>query len=1458
MGLRIVLVSREFPPDHGGGIGAYAARMVPALAEAGASVHVITRRLRSGESELEPVQGVTLHRVEMGDRSGESCLRASLVVAQKLVELVRGGGIDAIEFAEYEAMGSAWLALRSLDERAARVPVAVHLHSPTELNAELNGQDPASLDRWMRELIEAERRCIVLADGVCAPGGFMAEWAQDRFGLDDRPTVIPYAASGVSVIPVSGESRIVLYAGRLEQRKGVDTLIRAWNRAGAKHPDWTLRLVGADTNTAPGGGSCREWLESLLDPALKGRTVFVGAVDGRELERERSGAALAVIPSRWENFPNTCIEAMASGLPIVASDHGGMAEMLGLGAMGGAQEGHCGCVIAAGDDAGLADALGRWMRRDEAERREAGAAARERIGELCDPRTIAARRIEWLGSLAVSARGCDDELLRLFGVQSSAALGGLHGVLQAAIDRMDRVTGASARSDDTAAWVGRVRGTLEECAAKGRSPVALYGAGHFARNIGPALVDPPVEVVCIIDDATSTPGRELHGLSVVSQREAIERGVRAVVLCANQWEERLWESARELRRAGIEVVRLFGRAPRVLLVESGSDTRHFAGVAERLRELGVEVSAGDERAVYPRPDESIDLVCVADVHTPRSIAVLRAARAMGIRTLLVMDGVVEWRNTFVNPYAGADFLRPAPVDFVCCATTDDERHLRELGNEAWATGLPRLDSLTKIARDPDGPVLIATANTPWFSDDERSRLIEALRELNCVAADRGLSLRWRLTGGLEGLLGVENTGGSLVDSMRGCRGVISTPSTLLLEAALAGLPIAVLDPFGQPSFVGMTGVVRSARAGELFDSLGDRGSWAKSAYPPLRERCDGAGLVAERIAAAAGVRGETRAAAPPLSTMKLPDALAKGERPRAVSVIVCDGSPTSGVTSFSLRMSEESAARETGWEWHTLLVQTRPKHAANDGLRELEPETIGHVDVCVLDPTADHHELIRTCRDAVERLGPDVVVPNYSDLAWAVAAQLRHRGVRTLGIMHSDDDAYRRMLRERPVWDGGVAVSAECAVQMGAIAGEVFESIPPVEQITYGVPVASAIEPGRESGPLRLVYVGRLVEHQKRVSRLIELAKHLREIGCAFELDVIGDGPSEDSLRAAIERERLGGCVRLRGRRTPDEVRELLGESDALVLVSDFEGTSVAMLEAMGRGVVPCVSRVASGVDEWVRDGENGLTAPVGDVCGLAEKIARLGRDRSMLERMRLAAWETVRACASTGAMFDRYAQVLDGMMRRPLTPARDALGLHLTEGGRWLKSWSDDPEGAERWARSVLHEAGYRSVARGRPQPGCDAVLVDTELGAVEACEVDEWRAAGLGVAFVPLVICPGWVRLGATIRRAMDAGSRRVALYGAGLHTRRALPLLREHLPIVGVIDDRERGELCGLPVVGPSEAVVALGCDGVVLSSDTVEDRLWAASEPLRASGLPVYAVYGSYGDSVGAGPRRAASV
>ncbi len=96
---------------------------------------------------------------------------------------------------------------------------------------------------------------------------------------------------------------------------------------------------------------------------------------------------------------------------------------------------------------------------------------------------------------------------------------------------------------------------------------------------------------------------------------------------------------------------------------------------------------------------------------------------------------------------------------------------------------------------------------------------------------------------------------------------------------------------------------------------------------------------------------------------------------------------------------------------------------------------------------------------------------------------------------------------------------------------------------------------------------------------------------------------------------------------------------------------------------------------------------------------------------------------------------------------------------------------------------------------------------------------------------------------------GHKRIALYGAGLHTRRmAAALEQPPVEIVAIIDDdasRHGTRLWGMPIVSRDKAA-ALGLDVVVLSSDTREAELWDSSAPLRASGVEVIRLYTAEAD------------
>ncbi|MEM7622246.1 MAG: glycosyltransferase family 4 protein [Planctomycetota bacterium] len=384
----IALVSREYPPFFGGGIGTYARWIVPALTRAGVRVHVITEAHDKTHPRCSRDGLVTVHRVPMAVGRGgwtTAAARFSIAAGRKAEELFRHGAIDVCEFAECEAAGAALTMMRDAGG-AARVPTLVHLHTPSEQLFVLRSLTPKAVDANLAFYFTAERMALRLADRVCAPSRFIADFAHAHYGLSERPAVIPYAAAPLPRVEPgkpNAREQAVFYAGRIEPRKGVEPLIEAWHTIHAQHPGATLRLAGADTGGAPDGGSMKAYLRERLGPA-SGSVSFLGKLPADALAREYARCAVSVIPSLWENFPNVCIESMAHGCAVLVSDRGGMGEMI-EGTTAGER-------FRAGDANDLASKLAAMLAEDHARLVARGSTARDRIAWLCDPQRVAAER----------------------------------------------------------------------------------------------------------------------------------------------------------------------------------------------------------------------------------------------------------------------------------------------------------------------------------------------------------------------------------------------------------------------------------------------------------------------------------------------------------------------------------------------------------------------------------------------------------------------------------------------------------------------------------------------------------------------------------------------------------------------------------------------------------------------------------------------------------------------------------------------------------------------------------------------------------------------------------------------------------------------------------------------------------------------------------------------------------
>lgn len=263
-----------------------------------------------------------------------------------------------------------------------------------------------------------------------------------------------------------------------------------------------------------------------------------------------------------------------------------------------------------------------------------------------------------------------------------------------------------------------------------------------------------------------------------------------------------------------------------------------------------------------------------------------------------------------------------------------------------------------------------------------------------------------------------------------------------------------------------------------------------------------------------------------------------------------------------------------------------------------------------------YRESVRAAfRRAVEEFRPDVVhAPWAYPDGWA-AVQLGHAaGLPVVVQVHGSDvrllDRFpgrrRRTEEALRAADGVIAVSqdlADTVVRTGVDPDRVlvvYDGIDP-DVFHPGSRLAARNRLGLEPHGKRLLFIGNFYP-VKGVDVLLQACHRLRQRGLAFEVDLVGQGPQGDALRALVRRLGLEGTVGFRGSMPQAELADWYRAADVFVLPSHSEGVPNVLLEAMACHT-PYVATNVGGIPE-IHVPEVGRLVPPNDPAGLAEVLA--------------------------------------------------------------------------------------------------------------------------------------------------------------------------------------------------------------------------------------------------------------
>ena len=319
---KVLVIPSWYPPDGGQFFQDHA----EALAEAGFQVDVLVNRI-VGITKLKFSERSTLKRFQVSEVNGTRVIRSFYLKWPRLEMLNIRKWTDSTMklFQAYRsalgmpdiilAHSSIWAGYAASRISAAfSIPYIITEHRSrfTGLTAEAKGLIRDTYRPLLQEAFRHASRIVTVSDALHAS-------IRQYINMEKAIISIPNIVDTGFFIPPSRRQRdpfVILSVGRLVHEKGMDLLIRAFGRLARDVPGTSLRIVGK--------GPLESRLSALASEVNGGEHVhFLGKLSPGQLLAELQQASLLAVASRFEAFGVVFIEAMSTGLPVLAARSGG-------------------------------------------------------------------------------------------------------------------------------------------------------------------------------------------------------------------------------------------------------------------------------------------------------------------------------------------------------------------------------------------------------------------------------------------------------------------------------------------------------------------------------------------------------------------------------------------------------------------------------------------------------------------------------------------------------------------------------------------------------------------------------------------------------------------------------------------------------------------------------------------------------------------------------------------------------------------------------------------------------------------------------------------------------------------------------------------------------------------------------------------------------------------------------
>ncbi|KAI9134421.1 glycosyltransferase family 1 protein [Acaryochloris sp. CCMEE 5410] len=369
----------EFGCEEAGGQNVYVRRVGEELADRGWTVDMFTRQSSPDQPEIvEHQPGCRTIRLTAGPKAFINRNQLFGYLPEFLTAFRQYQADNSIIYplVHTNYWLSAWIGLQLKQSQVTRL-----VHNNHSLGA-VKYQSSKTIPLIARTRLEIEKKCVETSDCIIATSPQEVEHIRSLVSTNGNIEIIPCGTdtqrfqatdqqSARQKLEISQASHLILYVGRFDPRKGIETLVRAVaNPQVQRHQNVNLMIVGGSRSERKDNQE-KNRIEAIVKQlGLQDRVTFAGQISHEFLPDYYAASDICVVPSLYEPFGLVPIEAMACGTPVIASAVGGLKYTV--------IDGETGLLVPPQQDEKLASAIDHLI-SNPARRQTMGRAGHQRV-----------------------------------------------------------------------------------------------------------------------------------------------------------------------------------------------------------------------------------------------------------------------------------------------------------------------------------------------------------------------------------------------------------------------------------------------------------------------------------------------------------------------------------------------------------------------------------------------------------------------------------------------------------------------------------------------------------------------------------------------------------------------------------------------------------------------------------------------------------------------------------------------------------------------------------------------------------------------------------------------------------------------------------------------------------------------------------------------------------------------